>query len=240
MASRLGFVSKFLTALVVAFGLLESRAEAIAVLTFDQTVDGGTIEYSGGGDFVTGTNVAFDLLVATATPLNAGTYGCSGCLLNFTTGANTSNTVLVAGTRNYTWAGGGSFVLTGTVFNPADLSVIASGTLLTGSFNSAQGLSVVLGTANDDIINFIGQGTDTKHPDLLAFFGIDPDSPFNYSNFEGSGQGTVGAGGSFNGVVDEADLINTESPDEVPEPASALLLLLGLGSIAAARMRRAR
>jgi hypothetical protein len=237
MASRLGFVTKILTALVLTFGLLESRAEAIAVLTFDQTVDGGTIAYGGGAAPVIGTDVAFDLLVATATPLNAGTYGCSGCLLNFTTGANTSNLNLGGGLRNYTWAGGGSFVLTGTVFNPADLSVIASGTLLIGTFNSAQGLSVVLGGLNNDIINFIGQGTDAKHPDLLAFFGIDPDVPFNYSNFEGSGQGTVGAGGSFTGTVDEADLINTEITG-IPEPTSALLLLLGLGSIVAARIRR--
>jgi PEP-CTERM motif len=237
MANRLGAIGKLLTAATFAFGLLETNAEAIAILTFDQTTDGGNIAYNGTGGPATGTDVVFDILVAGGTPVNAGTYGCSGCLLNFTTGANTVESAPVAGIRNYQWAGGGSFVLTGTVFDPITLLPIASGTLLTGTFTSAAGFTQVLPGAANDILSFTGQGTDTKHPDLLAFFGIAPDAAFNYSNFEGSGVGTVGGNGSFTGGVNEADLINTEITNGIPEPGSALLLLLGLGSLAAYRRR---
>lgn len=238
MALRVGAIGKVLTAFVLAFGVLGTQAEALSILTFDQTVDGGTIGYAGGAAPATGSNVAYDILVATGTPLNAGTYGCSGCSLNFTTGANTVNTSLGGGLRSYQWAAGGTFTLTGTVFNPSDLSIIATGTLLVGSFTSASATTQILTGLNNDIINFIGQGTDTKNPDLLAFFGITNDA-WNYSNFEGSGAGVVNATtGAYSGPVNEADLINTELTVIVPEPASALLLLLGLGSIAAARIRR--
>jgi hypothetical protein len=236
MAYRLGAIGKVLTAVIVAFGLLETQAEAIAVLTFDQSVDGGIVAYAGGAGPATGTDVAFDILVAAGTPLNSGTYGCSGCTLDFTTGANTSNTNLGGGLRAYVWAGGGSFVLTGTVFDPITLVVIASGDLLTGTFVQAQATTQNLSGAGRDIINFTGQGIDAKHPDLLAFFGL-ADEPFNFSNFEGSGEGTVGAGGIFSGTVNEADLINTEVVP-MPEPASALLLLLGAASLAVYRRRR--
>jgi hypothetical protein len=236
MAVRVGAIGKVLAAFVIALGALGTQAEAVAILTFDQLADGGTIAYNGTGGPATGTDVRFDTLVATGTPVNAGNYACIGCLLNYTTGANTMETAPVGGVRQYQWAGGGSFVLTGTVVNPVTLEEIASGTLLTGTFISATGTTIVIAGANNDTINFTGQGTDTKHPDLLAFFGITPGTPFNYSNFEGSGSGVVSSNGGFTGTVDEADLINNEI--EAPEPASGLLMLLGIASIAAAGIRR--
>ncbi len=198
-------------------------AEAVASITFDQVVQGGTIAYPVIGGPLVGTDILFDFFVAAGTAAD-GVYACSSCSLDFTTGAAFGDT----DGPIYTFAGGGSFVLTGGV--PA--MGIADGTILLSGSWTASPTNVAVGIGT--IVTFTGAGTDEKNSDLAAFLGIDP-FEWRYTTSEFSlGAATVAADGTFSGTITQADLQNIK----VVEPASTLLLLLGIGSLAAYRRRR--
>ena len=216
-----------------------AKVGAGPIISFDQTGSPpvtnppATISYDGTGGPLIGSNIFFDTLRGVDTPLTSGaTSGCVGCLLNFTTGGNVSE----GGT--YEWAGApmGSFTLMGTLpFLPPPFDVPAPPTvLLTGSISVAR--------LDTGLLTLGLRGVDFKHPNIVDFyFGPGPDPLFSYINTQiiigGIDFDDVldpgGADGGFNALVTNADIDNV-----VPEPGSALLLLLGLGSLAAYRRRQ--
>jgi hypothetical protein len=187
-------------------------------------VDTGLLEYDTVGGTLTGTGIGFDFIVATGTPMNAGTWTCLGCVLNFETSANILN-----GPTNYSWGGGGTFSITGEVPGVTAGSV----TLLSGTFTSATAVAADLPGGGTDFVIFSGLGLDVKDGDLLANFGLYPGT-FRFASTDISTTGTINGDGTFSANVDEADVTNTA----VPEPSSTLLVLLGLGSLAAYRRRK--
>lgn len=207
----------------LAIGLASApSAQATASITFDQVVQGGTIAYSVVGGPLVGTDILFDFLVVSGTSAD-GPYGCSSCSLDFTTGNSTGDD----DGPIYTFGAGGSFVLTGGIpaMGIADGSILLSGTWTASPANVA----VAVGS----IITFTGNGVDFKNAEMAEFLGIDPlQWRFTNSSFS-LGQATVNSDGTFTGAITQADLQNIK----VPEPGSALLLLLGLGSLAAYRRR---
>jgi hypothetical protein len=207
-------------AFALVFALNAFPASAIN-LNFDQLVDGGTLTYSGtAGTPLTGTDIFFQQVTGIDTPLNSGvTLTCqTPCLLNFATGGNTTEGVV------YQWNGGGTFVLTGTLLGPGNV-VIASGTLLTGTFTTAVGVAA---PGDPSQFTFNGFGIDDKNPDLIAYFGLQ-NYDFSFANTEISSPCAPGANGSLSCSVNEADLVNTATP--VTEPASMLLFGLGLAGL---------
>lgn len=194
-------------------------AHASQVLEFDDvTLFGGSLSYGGAGgvDPLVGTDILFDLVTGVGTT-PSGPLAILGGKLNFVTGPNVSETATLD-----TFSGGGSFVLTGTVIKP-DLTVVATGTLLTGHF---VGDSVVLGLGGGNGL-FSGVGIDTKNPDLLAYYGIDAGTGFDFAHTDiGFAPAGVGANGSFLANVIDADLANTAQP--IPEGGSTLAMC-GLG-----------
>lgn len=196
-------------------------AEAVASITFDQVVQGGSVSYAVGGPLV-GTDILFDFFVAAGTAAD-GVYTCAGCSLDFTTGNSNGDDDGPV----YSFGGGGSFVLTGGV--PA--MGIAGGSILLSGTWTASPANIAVGAGS--ILTFTGAGIDTKNADMAAFLGIDP-FVWRYTNSEFSlGQATINPDGSFSGTITQADLQNVKAP----EPGSAFLLLLGLGSLAAYRRR---
>jgi hypothetical protein len=201
-----------------------------ATITFDQALDSGTLTYNGTGGPLVGTGIGFQTITPSATdppPFNAGTsLGCGGCMLNFTTGNNISE-----GPALWTFAGGGTFTLTGTI--PA-LGIVVPTVILEGTFTGNP-----LAFSAGGSLTFGGGGIDMKVPELALFYWgiVAPPPPndqiFMFSNTEITAVPTFTGNGGFSAVITEADISN-----RVPEPASGLLLLLGLGSLAAYRRAR--
>jgi hypothetical protein len=187
-------------------------------------LNGGTVSYAGGLNPLVGTGIDIDIVFGVDTP--AGTdpngYAVTNGRLDFTTGDVTGYD---AGSGTYTFSGNGTFTITGGVAAAG----IASGTqLLWGSFIGAEV------SAQSGVRLFIGNGTDSKDPQLVAFFGLAPDSKFAFSGTTKLNNFTVNADGSFSGDAFSTDVSNTV----VPEPGSMMLFGSGLVGLSALMKRR--
>jgi hypothetical protein len=195
------------------------------ILTFDQTVDAGTLTYNGTTGPLKGSGIRFDIITGIDTAANDGvTLSCVSCFLNFETGPNLSHVL-----PTYEWAGGGYFKLTGTAKNGS--TTIASGTLLEGTWDAP-----VLGLRMGSLFNVTGFGTDTKHAGLLSFYNL-PTIPFTFANSELSAI-TSGSGVGFTATVNEADLTNMGDTTPTPEPTTILLFGVGLAGLVGYRWRQ--
>jgi hypothetical protein len=208
--------------LALVVGAWSTSAQA-ATITFDQIANGGSLSYDGAGGALVGTDITMDTITGSGVP-NPGVLTCVGCVLNFTTGPNTAENP-----GSWTFASGGSFVITGSAFD--GLNLVASGNLLTGHFNGAPSTPSVIG--GGPILVAFGFGPDEKNPDLLAFFGVSSVTEFRFANTEISASNVViGADGSFSGDVTEADVANISSlPDGGSTMALLGLALVGLGAV---------
>jgi hypothetical protein len=227
---------RWMYALSFAALLTAAPAAALPTINIDQGTGGGqaggTLSYDGAGGPLVGTGIGFGVLAGFDTAANAGTslFCPTGCTLNFTTGANTAEGTIGGGA--WTWDGGGSFVLEGTLNTAADGSgaEIADGTLLAGTFTGALGL-----VGPEGRLLVIGVGEDEKIGALLDFYAIPSFPDFRFADTEIVAAGlAVGADGSLNGSVTAADLTNTQ----IPEPGT--LLLFGSGAAGVAMLRRWR
>jgi PEP-CTERM motif len=233
MASRLGTASR--AALVMgALGVfLSAPAAESAQIKIDNgglASLPGSLGYDGEGGAVFGENIEFIQITGINTPFhNGSTLICSACFLNFQTGPNISE-----GPFAWTWGGGGFFVLTGTILGTPEFDEF-SGVILNGTFSGSPA-GLAFGTS-DVIFAFNGVGLDLKAAPLVAYYyGDHPDVPpeFQFTNTEITGTGQVFDNNGFLVNVDDADIKNTR----IPEPGTALLMLLGLGSLASYRRRR--
>jgi hypothetical protein len=238
------FAKAVLSALA-AMALAGASSVEAALINFDQNVIPvqGTISFDGGGigsGTVSASGIRFDRILGSDTPNNDGSpLICVGCALTFQTGTLTS--VVVVGPQTiYTFGAGGFINLTGQILAapgappyPGTIGdILVTGS---GSFDFAT-LTIVGGT-----FTFSGQGPDHKITPLVEYY-IGPNVPpldFTHSNTELGGTGVFGPGGSFTcsdpgpgGCLTLADFSNT-----VPEPATALLVLLGLGGLVVRRFR---
>lgn len=209
-----------------------TSANADVVITFDNTLSAtGTVSYDGAGGALVGNDITFDIVtVENGAPVQ---LDCTGCLLDFTTGANTFESAALA-----TWGAGGSFVINGTITDPsAGNAVVATGVLLSGTFSGLIPASATIGAGNQ--IRIVGSGIDQKNADLLAYFGYSQDDFIFASTDVTTTNCDANMNNGFNCNVQEADVVNTQAA--VPEPGSLALFgmaLLGAGSMVRRRFAR--
>jgi hypothetical protein len=83
------------------------------------------------GNPAIGTNIIFTIITGLETPANSGvTLTCTGCLLNFTTGAN-----ITEGPVAWDFGPGGTITVTGAVSGPGFPGLPAGTVLLSGTFS---------------------------------------------------------------------------------------------------------
>jgi hypothetical protein len=218
--------------------LAAAPAAALPTINFDQGTGagqaGGTLTYDGAGGPLIGGGIGFGVLAGFDTATNAGVslFCVPNCTLGFQTGPNTAEGAV--GGAAWTWDGGGSFVLEGTLNTAADGSgaEIADGTLLSGTFTGALGL-----VGPEGRLLVIGVGEDEKIGALLDFYAIPSFPDFRFADTEIVASGlTVDADGSLSGEVTNADLTNTQ----IPEGGTLLLFGSGMAGLSALRRWRRR
>jgi hypothetical protein len=155
--------------------------------------------------------------------------GCTACSLDFVTGASTGG---------WTFGAGGSISITGGIDFP-DLPAgqdIGSGEiLLQGTFDSA--VVVDLGGGNFEFQIVGGAFTDTKHPQLLAYYGLPETGYVGGLNISFSSSTAVTEGDAFSSAqIFSGNVVN----QPVPVPAAVWLFGSGvLGFTLVGRRRRA-
>jgi len=236
-ALRQGFLGLLL------LGLTAGSVRADAMLDFDLGgAAGGAINFTGGLNPLTGTNIPIRLVTGSATPLNNGqtvpvfgqfnsttkVYSGTG-LLNFSTGNLISFDPV---TKIFTFSGSGSISITGYVPSIGITSTTIP--LLKGSFISA---TFDANTGSTSL--FFGNGTDIPNPTLVSHYFTAPPLTWTFSGTILSGIPTLLAGThAFRNTVRPAsvDILNTA----VPEVGSILLLGTGLLGTAILVRRRSR
>ena len=201
-------------------------AQASTVLDFGITAPTtGTLSYAGGAAPLIGSGIDVDDVVGLNTPSNNNVLSiCASCTLGFETGASTGG---------WNYGAGGIITITGGIDFPDATPDIATGTtLLQGTFNSANVVDVGNGNFEFQIVG--GSFTDTKQPDLLAFYGL-PDVNYN-GGLNISFSTTANMGNQFtSNTIFSGDVIN----QPVPIPAAVWLFGSGLlGLVGIARRRK--
>lgn len=209
-------IRKMLSGLLLMIPL---AAQAVPVVTFDEgpVIQTGILQYDGAGSSLFGIDILFNTSAGDATPVNAGSGNaltCSGCLLNFQTGAN-----IVEGPSIWQFGPGGSFNVSGTLFD--GVTQIATGSLLDGVFTQTP--TVVGGGGN---ALFASVGNVSTVAALTDYFGL-ISNLYNFANTELALQSctTFNDPGGFRCELQNADLALTS---RVPVPASMGLMGLGL------------
>ena len=208
-------------AIFTAVLLSAQQAAAVSLEFIAPAGGGGTLSYGGndGQDVLVGTNITFNEIIGIDTFLNDGvSLTIQGGRLDFETGANISEANRLDG--EWIFAGGGSFMLTGTAIDGGG-NIVADGQLITGTFDGDQSVKV-----GSPLSRFDSFGIDTKHQGLLDFYGI-TDNNFEFASTQVAATGIgFSSDGSFSGNVVEATLVNTSS---VPsEGATHLMLSMSL------------
>jgi PEP-CTERM motif len=211
------------TALAISALALAPSANAVPTLNFDDlSQSGGTIAYSGsGGPLIGNQIIGLSSVTGSDTPLNNNvSLSCVNCVLSFSTGNYISGPSGIPPT--WTFAGGGFFTLNGELETSTGTD-IANGTLLDGSFSNNATIQLIGGS-----LFFTGAGIDTKHPALLAFYGLSSVTNFTFGTTDISVPNPTIEGGGFTGTVAETDIINFA---QIPEPMTLLMLGMGLLSL---------
>jgi hypothetical protein len=207
-------------------------ASAEPVLKFDDPLGpGGMVTYGAGGGPAIGTNLLFQSILGLGTPANDMVQlTCLGCVMSFETGPNTGEAV---GGALWFFAGGGEITIVGAI---PELGIGPGTTILSGTFTGTQVQQIGIG----GMAQFAGQGFDTNHSQLAAFYGLPAQFGFATTAIQLALQN--GGEGSFSGTVENTDLNNIAEtpvpPAQIPSPAT--MLLIGCGLLSAWLVRRPR
>ena len=230
-------VKNFILCLIIGLGLVGSAwADTLDFGMVAPT--SGTVSYAGGSAALIGSGIQVDNVVLLS---NSSTLYLSGGLLDFNTG---SGSYTGSGT-SWAWTGSGtgnSITLTGSAYTACTTfvgttctvfggSLIASGTLLSGSFGTAS-ITNVSSTFKIAASGF----SDVKNTDLASYFGLPGGSTLYIGNFNLSfNTAATSCCGAFtsSGLL-SGDLTN------VPTPEPAAIVFLGTSLLCAGGLLRRR
>jgi len=208
--------------LAVAFAATTSNAQAVVILTFGQTSDANTIAATVNGSntqtTITGTNVA-----VTISQIENGGTNLSGFLNLTATSTNAASNVSGNVIQDFS----GSFTIT-SLAGGLGINYL-SGTFTDGVFGLIGGASLTLSGAQPP-------GTVSFTSSVITSLAVPRGISFSFANVS-PGAGIVGTTlGAFTSSV--SGTFSGSSTPGVPEPATMIAALIGIGGLGIANLRR--